>query len=142
LDVGLGVRPVEGHPGAEFLRGVLGSLVDRLPELVLEALGDDGDVRLLAVPATAPSGAGTLTPSAVVACGQGECQAGHGGCGGGGTARGGAHRNSFVRGGWIAAQATALEAPFSPSADVVGEDGVQDDDADRDLLPLLRHGQD
>ena len=58
LDVLLGRRALEGDAGTLGLGLLLGALLDRLPELVLEALGDDRDVRLLAASTTAAAGAG------------------------------------------------------------------------------------
>ena len=74
LDVLLGRRALEGDPRALGLGLLLGALLDRLPELVLEALGDDRDVRLLAA-ATAAAAADEPSPLVVRAAradGQGE----------------------------------------------------------------------
>ena len=49
LDVGFRRGPFEGDLNAVLCRRCLGSLLDRLPELVLEALGNDGNVDLPAL---------------------------------------------------------------------------------------------
>ena len=54
VTVRLGGRTVEGDRGA-FLSGLgLRTLLHGLPELVLEALGDDGDVWLFAIGCAGP----------------------------------------------------------------------------------------
>jgi hypothetical protein len=55
LDLGLAGRAFEADPHALRGRFLLRALLDGLPELVLEALGDDGEVRLVAA---APAGVG------------------------------------------------------------------------------------
>ena len=44
VDLGLGLGAFEGDLDVKVLGGLLGALLHRLPELVLEALGDQGDV--------------------------------------------------------------------------------------------------
>ena len=47
LDVGFGGRSLEGDLHVVLFRRGFRSLLDRLPELMLEALRDDGDVQLI-----------------------------------------------------------------------------------------------
>ena len=53
VDIGLGVGSLERDLDVELLGGLLGAGLDGLPELVLEALRDERDVRLVAVAARA-----------------------------------------------------------------------------------------
>ena len=53
VDVGLGVGALEGDLDVELLGRLLGAGLHGLPELVLEALRDERDVRLVAVAAAA-----------------------------------------------------------------------------------------
>ena len=62
-DVGLAGRADEVHLGVELSALVLGALLDGLPELVLEALRDDRDVRRL-VEGTGSAAAGAALTSA------------------------------------------------------------------------------
>jgi hypothetical protein len=57
LHLGLGGRAFEGDPHAVLLGLGLGARLDRLPELVLEALADDGDVRFVVAPSATASAA-------------------------------------------------------------------------------------
>ncbi len=73
LDLGLGGRALEGDASTSVLGGLLlGTLLDGLPELVLEALGDDGDVGLVAARCRWPA---RRTPP--VAVGPGAGRQGH-----------------------------------------------------------------
>src|SRR5699024_9018557 len=51
LDVALGGRPLERHLRAHLLPLLFGAVLDRLPELLLEPFGADGDVGLIAITA-------------------------------------------------------------------------------------------
>jgi hypothetical protein len=61
LDVALLLGAFEGDGDVELLGGLLGALLDGLPELVLEALGDEGDVRLLVASGSPVAAAGGAT---------------------------------------------------------------------------------
>jgi hypothetical protein len=58
LDVGLGGRALEGDGRALLLGRLLGTGLDGLPELVLEALGHDGDHGAVLAASAATAGAG------------------------------------------------------------------------------------
>src|SRR5699024_7221697 len=73
FDVALGGRALEGHLRAHLLGLFLGTVLDRLPELVLEAFGHDGDVGLLTTAALA-----TCASAAAVVVGASGQADGHG----------------------------------------------------------------
>ena len=58
VDLGLGLGPLEGDLDVDSLAASLGALLHGLPELVLEALRDDRDVRLGRLPPAAADAAG------------------------------------------------------------------------------------